>query len=363
MAKIALISPMWPSREDPHMGIFVQNSVQALEKQGFSFQCATVPGLRRTPTEKLKAHSRLALEISRLGTYQPELIYLHAPSWFAGLAYLLSRLPKVPLVLHFHGDELFPHSLVERLSKPLVRLVSQRANRIVCPSRYYAQEVEKGFGISPKKIVVSPSGGVCPKTFYPGDQLAARRALGLPKDSFILGYAGRLIPQKGLELLLPTVGKLREQGLAAQALVVGEGPLTNYLQTTAESLGLQEHLYLYPPVPQPKLRSYYVACDQLLFLPSRPAESLGLTPLEAMASGTPVIGRRFAALPEYLEAGKGGLFSPSLSAKAIAQAAEQLRALKLAPEEISDSVSIYESQLVAQKLADLFRKCLAEKLP
>ncbi len=154
------------------------------------------------------------------------------------------------------------------------------------------------------KIAVIPQLGVNPD-FYsaaPADALRAR--LGL--ESLVLGYVGRLVPEKGIMDLVEAAATF--QG-PASLLLVGDGPLADPARARAAALGLR--LVHVPAVPHDAVRDHLRAMD-LLILPSRDTpfwrEQFGHILIEAMACEVPVVGSSAGAIPEVL--GDAGLLFP-----------------------------------------------------
>lgn len=170
-------------------------------------------------------------------------------------------------------------------------------------------------------LAVIPQLGIDPTTFAPRRNEELRRKLGL--WTFTVGYIGRLVPEKGLWILLHALTALEGDW---QCLVVGDGPLRHQWLDAVERAGLSSRIRWIPPVPHQKVPFYLNAMD-VLALPSlstpRWQEQFGHVLIEAMACEVPVIGSNSGAIPEVI--GDAGLVVPEGDAQALAQAISRLR--------------------------------------
>ncbi|CAA9518901.1 MAG: hypothetical protein AVDCRST_MAG69-2935 [uncultured Solirubrobacteraceae bacterium] len=117
-------------------------------------------------------------------------------------------------------------------------------------------------------------------------------------------YAGRLTPAKGVDDALRALARLP----GARLLMVGDATSSQRaaLRSLAASLGVAERVAIQPAVEPAALAVHYRAADAVLF-PARWQEPFGLVPLEAMASGVPVIATATGGSAEYLAAGVNAL--------------------------------------------------------
>jgi len=164
-------------------------------------------------------------------------------------------------------------------------------------------------------LLTQPQYGVDTGHFKPSPA-RSRRA----KRPFTAGYFGRLVPEKGVDLLLKA---------AAQAKVAvrigGQGPLERALRLQCDALGVDAHFEGF--VPFEKRAAFYAGID-VLVLPSRSQahwkEQFGRVLAEAMACGLPCIGSDSGAIPEVI--GPGGLVFPEGDASTLAQRLKRLAA-------------------------------------
>ncbi len=174
----------------------------------------------------------------------------------------------------------------------------------------------KGF-VGPISVV--PQFGVDPEIFRPG-QAAVRREVGA---ELTIGYAGALIPEKGVDLLLRACARLQFAGWALE--ILGDGPERRRLEALGRELGLGGRVRFWGRVPSTEAPDYYRRFD-LLVLPSvsRPnwIEQFGRVLVEAMASGVAVIGSSSGEIPQVI--GEAGLLFPEGDVEALCHAITEL---------------------------------------
>jgi glycosyltransferase involved in cell wall biosynthesis len=155
----------------------------------------------------------------------------------------------------------------------------------------------KGFG---GRLAVIPQFGVDPEVFCLVPKIDGR--------GFIIGYVGRLVEEKGVDVLLEALAGLKGMW---RAYVLGNGPAREGLQAQARHLGLADRVSFDAQIPSSQTPAYYQQLD-VLVLPSRTRpnwkEQFGRVLVEAMACGTPVIGSDSGEIPHVV--GDAGLVFP-----------------------------------------------------
>ena len=163
--------------------------------------------------------------------------------------------------------------------------------------------------------------GVDVSRFVPEDATALREKLGLG-DAFVVGYVGRLLWMKGVDLLLSACAQLSSNW---RLLLVGCGEMQPELEQQAQKLGITERIRWTGAVPGEQVPDY-LNCMDTLVLPSRTTtdwvEFFGRVLVEAMATRVPVIGASSGQIPEVI--GDAGLVFTEDDAEALAFCLSQL---------------------------------------
>ncbi len=189
------------------------------------------------------------------------------------------------------------------IRKAIERGVLAWADKIVVLSDFTREKLRKTYGLGDDRMVIIP-GGVDLKRFSPAatpSRMAIRRRLGLPTDGLVLLTVRNLVPRMGLENLL-TAMKAVAAAIPESTLVIGgSGPLREMLTRKRDELGLSRRVVFPGFIPEDDLPDYYLAAD-LFVLPTVELEGFGLVTLEALASGTPVLGTPVGGTREILSA-------------------------------------------------------------
>ncbi|PSN18795.1 glycosyl transferase group 1 [filamentous cyanobacterium CCP5] len=192
----------------------------------------------------------------------------------------------------------------------------QRSDHIFTVSHHTAKDLTEHLGILPQQITVTPN-GVDPvlRVWPQAETQQARRHYGLTEPTCCLLNVGSNNPRKNLEAILSALIPLRAQGIPAHFWKVG-ADFTSEQKRFIETHGLQDAIsYLGRPDLQ-TLNKIYSAAD-ILVAPSI-YEGFGLTVLESMACGTPVVTSNVTSLPEV--AGDAALMVSPIDVDAIAEA-------------------------------------------
>lgn len=199
-----------------------------------------------------------------------------------------------------------PFSLVEKY-------VYQHADAAIAGS-LEAQSVLRRKGYN-KPLVVIPQFGV-PESFAPHAS---------PRDDtqIIIGYAGRLVREKGIEVLLRALAQVRAQNW--QLKILGSGPQYASLAQLARELNIDGRVNFAAWVASDDMPSFYHSLD-VLVVPSLTQpnwkEQFGRVIMEAMACGVPVIGSSSGEIPNVL--GDAGIVVPEANVDALAHALDAL---------------------------------------
>jgi D-inositol-3-phosphate glycosyltransferase len=268
---------------------------------------------------------------------------LHGNFWMSGwVATELRRRLGIPAVQIFHamGKTKQRHqgaadtSPSERIAVELQ--VVREVDRLIaqCPSE--RDELVDDYGAPAAKVAVIPS-AVNVDRFRPVPREEARRRVGLDPhgDELVVAYVGRMLPRKDVRNVVRAVAALRQHPGCLPApvrllLVGGETPEPDpcatpeigELQRLAAELGIADLVHATGKRQPDVLRDYYSAGDVIVTTPWY--EPFGLTPLEAMACGRPVIGSAVGGITFTIVDGETGYLIPPRDPEALADRLHQL---------------------------------------
>jgi glycosyltransferase involved in cell wall biosynthesis len=174
-------------------------------------------------------------------------------------------------------------------------------------------------GVPADNVIIVPN-GVSEEFLRPlPDGAALRASLGVRPDEHVVGLVSSLVAHEGIGTLLEAVKILRDRGVKARALIVGDGPERTALQRQAAALGIDA--IFTGRVPSARVRDYHAVLDVFVVprTPDRVCQLVTpLKPVEAMASGLPVVVSAVNALSEIVRDRETGLLFPPLDAGALA---------------------------------------------
>jgi len=180
-------------------------------------------------------------------------------------------------------------------------------------------------GVPEDKVIIVPN-GVSGDFLRPlPDAAQLRKDLGIKDGEFVVGLVSSLVAHEGIGTLLEAVKILGDRGVPARALIVGDGPERGALQRQAAALGLDA--IFTGRVPMARVRDYHAILDVFVVPRTRDRVCQLVTPLkpvEAMASGLPVVVSAVQALGEIVNDMATGLQVPPQDAGALADCLQRL---------------------------------------
>jgi glycosyltransferase involved in cell wall biosynthesis len=255
------------------------------------------------PNCKLAIPRPLQLQ-KQLASFRPTLIHVATPFNLGLFGLYYSRKHSIPLVAsyHTHFDQYLAYYRLQWMEPLLWKYMlwfHQDCRQIWVPSRSALLHLQaKGF----QQLDIWGR-GVDTERFRPSPQKNVLRSrLGLDPESFIYLYVGRIAPEKSVDVLLEAFQRLpasmREK---SRLLLAGDGPQYRVLQ---DQYGSDPRIRLLGFVRGEALRDLYAAANVFVF-PSA-TETFGNVVLEAMASGTPVIGADAGGVADNINHGQNG---------------------------------------------------------
>lgn len=195
----------------------------------------------------------------------------------------------------------FPLNVIKR---KLNRYSLSKADLVVCGNKdgELLLRAKKGYN---GRTAVLPQMGVTPDSYAASQTHSIRDELLIPADIPLIGFVGRLIPEKGVSQLFEALHRLKE--LKWRVLILGSGPLESEITGKWQQM-FGDRLIYRKAVPHAEVPAYMLAMD-ILVLPSYETpywkEQFGLVLAQAMMLGVPCIGSSSGAIPDVI--GPGGL--------------------------------------------------------
>ncbi len=186
--------------------------------------------------------------------------------------------------------------------------------------------------------------------------------LETPRDarSGELLFVGRLVAEKGLDILLEALKELGNRALRPFLTIVGGGPMLDGMQKLAVALGLGGQVTFTGPQMGAGLAKTFNK-HKILVLPSRYQEPFGVVALEGIACGCLVVGSEGGGLPEAI--GSCGLTFPNGGAKALADILEKLLRMPSEHDRFLGAAAAhlanFQPRVIAERYLDLFQSKLA----
>lgn len=202
--------------------------------------------------------------------------------------------------------------------------------RFICVSRTVADGI---FGEPESDLRQTGRVVVIPNALDMGIMQAAavldwRAQTGWPRDAVVIGFAGRLAHIKGVDVLLQSVADLLARGLPISLAIVGDGFERSGLESMVRQLDISHITHFVGRLPRHTIFSAIKGFD-IAAMPSRGGlEGFGLSALEAMAAGVPVVASRVDALQEVVQDGITGLLCQVDDPQSLADALARLVADK-----------------------------------
>lgn len=229
-------------------------------------------------------------------TSSPDLVGHRAVTWArkAGLPILSSVHTRFDTYARYYGMAFLEPAMIMML-----RRYYQRCNALVAPSESMAQILRDQ---NMNDDVSIWSRGVDRNIFDPSKRSNAwRQSLGIADDDIVIGFLGRLVMEKGLDIFAQTITALETKGVKYKLLIIGKGPAQDWFEKQlpdAIFAGFQGGQDL----------GHAVASMDILFNPSI-TETFGNVTLEAMASAIPVVAARASGSTSLVHDGETGLLS------------------------------------------------------
>lgn len=285
--------------------------------------------------------------------------------------YLLALFRSRASIVHHHGPILKGSPMYDRMES--------RADRVLCISHFVRSEFLNKVQYLPEKVITLYD-GLHPDEFVTETRETMRQRYGIPDHAVVILYAGRIVPEKGLLVLLHALRSMDKPDFPPLVLCIagstrlGLGQavdlekshpdLSHYereVATAIEALAQVCTIHRLGNLETSAMGAFYSMGD-IFVCPSIWQEPFGRINIEAMAAGLPVIASAVGGIPEIIEHGKTGLLVPPNDPHALAVALDQLINAFDMRQELSQGARRLAGQfdwaIIAQQLDSIYTEIL-----
>lgn len=261
------------------------------------------------PGARLRTYNNQPI-INDIIKWKPDIIHSNTEFSSFALAKMVKKALNIPLVHTYHTmyEDYTRYILPGKpAGKILVFSVTRRlatsTDCIIAPGEKLKRTLLSYRLKCPIEII--PTGIELNRFLEPVDPAATariRQEMHIPKDHLLLVYVGRLAKEKNCFELLKYLGALKDEPISL--LMVGNGPLKRDILSYADGFGLFNKVHFAGEIPPSEVTNYYHAGD--VFVSSSTSETQGLTYIEALASGLPLLCRKDDCLKNVVLDGENG---------------------------------------------------------
>lgn len=225
--------------------------------------------------------------------------------------------------------------------------ISVRMQRFLLSSWWWRNGLVTVYGewpCQPRQVIPFFTSMMTAEQVHHGAIVAKDKRLTLPAEIL---YAGRLVPSKGVDILLRSLKILFNQGFAFKLSIVGDGPERNHLLKLTQELGLTRHVHFVGAAPYNEVMSWYEK-SHILVLPSFHSEGWPKVLAEAMCYGLVCVGTDHGLVPWLLE--NRGVVVPVADVEALAAGLRDILEDASAYEKLSKQASVWAQGYSLEKL-------------
>lgn len=253
---------------------------------------------------------RLFLIRRMVGRIKPDI--LHGQAVSCGLYAAVAAFGRnLPVLTSIQGRDLYDATPFQRRTE--IRWALKRAAQVITVNQELADLGHNLFGISDIRVIHN---GFTPETIET-DRNALRAGFGVAQGEMVLATVARLTKTKGIDILLNAVKGIPH----ATVWIIGDGEEKEALQNLSESLNLSHSVHFLGLMPHHSVAERLKAAD-LFVLPSR-LEPFGISILEAMHAGLPVVATHTGGIPELVGT-ENGILVPVEDSQALSAAISNL---------------------------------------
>ena len=303
------LSKHWLEKMGHQVYIFTFGDDEVIDKEKHVIRTTGVP-LVDTGIYLNLRYNRYA----RRMLYSMDIAHVHHPFVSGSLAMRYCVPRKIPVVFTNHTRyDLFAHAYLpilpehfgEAALKAYLTPFYHACDLVIVPSPSMLPVMEDIFGlVSPVEVIPN---GLDLAPYRADNQPMDRKLFGFSQDDVITTYVGRLAPEKNLSLLVRAFYGVASTYDHVRLLIVGDGPERENLETQVKHMDLSTKVHFTGMVDYQDVPAYLAASD--IFVTPSSSETFGLSTVEGMAAGLPILGIDAPGTSDIVEDGLTGLIS------------------------------------------------------
>ncbi|HEL1405596.1 TPA: glycosyltransferase family 4 protein [Streptococcus equi subsp. equi] len=270
------------------------------DKHVKSFEDPTIIRLPSVPfvsfTDRRVVYRGLISSYKIAKEYHLDIIHTQTEFSLGLLGKMVGKALRIPVVHTYHTQyedyvSYIANGKIIRPSmvKPLLRGYLKDLDGVICPSRIVLNLLE-GYEVTiPKRVI--PTGialeNYVREDIKKEDVAALRKELAISDDETMLLSLSRVSYEKNIQAIIHQLPAVLSENSRIKLVIVGDGPYLQALKELAVSLGVEDHVVFTGMIAHDQVGLYYKACD--FFISASTSETQGLTYIESLASGKPII--------------------------------------------------------------------------
>ena len=238
--------------------------------------------------------------VKKIKEWNLDIIHSHTEFGIGTFARVMAHQLDIPLVHTYHTmyeDYVYyvTKGYFDKSSKKIVEYLTKfycdkTATELIVPTKKTYDLFKEKYGYA-RSVHIVPT-GIDVEKFYPEKNnqtkaLELRRKLGIKDDEFVILFVGRMGNEKSVDFLIENHKAILKENKKARLLLIGDGPDIDNLKDITKKNKLEDSVIFAGRVPWENISLYYQIPD--VFTTASKTETQGLTVLEAMAAGLPVV--------------------------------------------------------------------------
>lgn len=286
---------------------------------------------------------------------KPDILHSHEHGSSVIPALLACRLASVKFIIHIHS----PSStyLKNSFNCKIVKLLLRDSDRIIAVSQGAMDQYSELVNLCSSNIRVIPNGikDIMPKDIKIKNKI--ENDLGIPQNSFVLGYLGRLIGDKNIETLIKSFFELLNNQYDFYLVIVGGGDYLTVLEDLVFKLGINDRVFFIGKVSNPE---YWINIFDINILPSS-YEGLPITVIESFCKKIIMVASNVVGVNSIVRNGENGFMFDLNNANELSEIIKVIYASKILKERIEHRARLdFLENYDIEKINLLFIKCYLE---